>query len=224
MNNAVILQHAYAPSSLMFGDHTFNDMLRLTYNRHSAYALAHQMDYWAFQGGIHWQEMPGEAGAWSKIWLMKYALKDYEYIFWIDTDAAIMDFETDLRDSVKDIHIGACVHDPAKSDYLKRLNIDKHVNIGVMYLHNTEATRDFIDKWLARYPGEKRWAEQGSFNKLMDEYPDTVSIIDDKWNATVNVNMVEKPVVMGWHGVSPNTTRFMQMKERLADDHIDFKV
>lgn len=223
MNNAVILQHAYEPSSILIGDHTFNEMLRLTYNRHAAYALSHNMDYWAFQGGIHYKEMPGEAGAWSKIWLMKYALKDYEYAFWIDTDAAIMDFETDLRDAVKDIHIGACVHDPAKSEYLKSLNIDKHINIGVMYLRNTEETRAFIDKWLASYPGEKRWAEQGAFNKLMIENP-IVSVIDDKWNATVNVNMVEKPVVKGWHGVAPNTARFMQMKNELNDDFIDFRV
>jgi hypothetical protein len=220
--NAVLLQHTYSASSIVVGDNCFNDMLRLTYQRHAAYAMAHRMDHWCFQGGIH-PENPGEAGAWAKIHLMKMALKDYEYIFWVDADAAIMDFETDLRDAVKDIDIGACVHDPEKSPYLKQLGIDKHINVGVMYLRNTDLTNDFIDKWLASYPGPKRWAEQGAFNELIKTIP-AVSIIDDKWNATVNVNMVKKPVVMGWHGVMPSINRFLQMKAALADDFLTYRV
>lgn len=221
--NALILQHTYSPSAVMTGDNTFSDMLRLTYQRHAAYSLAYKMDYWAFQGGIH-TEHPGEAGCWSKIHLMQMALKDYEYIFWIDSDAAIMDFETDLRDSVKDINIGACIHDPAKSPFLASLGVAKHINVGVMYLRNTETTRTFVDKWMASYPGVPRWAEQGSFNNLIIEMPDAVTAIDDKWNSTINVNIVEKPVVRAWHGVMPAVNRFLQMKSVLIDDHINFKV
>ena len=221
--NAVILQHIYSNSSVIVGDNAFGDMLRLSYQRHAAYACAHAMDFWCFQGGVH-TEMPGEAGAWAKIWLMKDALKDYEYVFWIDADAAIMDFETDLRDAVKDINIGACIHDPAKSEYLRQFGIDKHINVGVMYLRNTDLTKQFVDKWIASYPGPVRWADQGAFNNLIVEMPDAVSVIDDKWNATVNVSMVDKPVVMGWHGIAPAVNRFLQMKQVLIDDHINFRV
>lgn len=221
--NAVILQHSYSNSSIVIGDNAFGDMLRLSYQRHAAYASAHAMDYWNFYGGVH-PEHPGEAGAWAKIHLMQMALKDYEYVFWIDADAAIMDFGTDLRDSVKDINIGACEHNPEKSPFLKQAGIAKHINVGVMYLRNTEVTKTFIDKWIASYPGVVRWAEQGAFNNLMVEMPDAVSVIDDKWNATVNVNMVQKPVVMAWHEVMPAVNRFLQMKSVLIDDHINFKV
>ena len=48
--------------------------------------------------------------------------------------------------------------------------------------------------------------------------------LDDKWNATVNVNQVEKPVVIGWHGVSPIAQRTALMKKALFLDHLKFKV
>jgi len=221
MNNAVIIQHVYSETSL---GNAFSDMLRLCTQRHMAYARSHSMDYWSFTGGFQ-VGRPAESGAWAKIELMRLALNQgYEYIFWIDADAAIMDFETDLRDSVKDIDIGACAHNPEKSAFLKQLKIAKHINVGVMYLRNTEKTKQFIEDWYNSYPGEPRWAEQGSFNKLMEKYPDVVKEIDDKWNSTVNVNEVQKPVVKGYHGVSPVINRFNLMRADCIEDHIDFRV
>jgi hypothetical protein len=221
-NNAVILQHVYTKTD-MFGN-AFVDMLRLTTLRHMTYANGHNMDYWAFQGGLE-KDHKMEAGAWAKIDLMKMALEQgYEYIFWIDADAAIMDFNTDLRDSVKDIHIGACVHDPAKSPFLKSMKIDRHINVGVMYLRNTDESRKFIQAWYDSYPGIPRWAEQGSFNNLLVSMPGIVTEIDDKWNATVNVNMVEKPVVKGYHGIMPVIDRFGLMRTDCIEDHIVYRV
>ena len=220
INDAVLIQHAYSNNNCWTG-HSFTDMQRLIYPRHSAYCAAHNIDFWCMQG--KYAEFDGEAGAWAKVALMKEALQDYQYVFWIDVDAAIMDFETDLRNAVKDVKIGAVVHDPAKADWLKVNKIDRHINVGVIYLNNSEATREFIDKWYDAYPGPSRWADQGAFNNLMEEYPGIVSPIDDKWNATVNVNMVDKPVVYGWHGV-PITNRFLMMKDKLKDDHIVFRV
>lgn len=221
MNNAVIIQHVYSETE--FGC-AFSDMLRLCTQRHMAYARAHNMDYWSFTGGFQ-VGRPAESGAWAKIELMRLALNQgYEYVFWIDADAGIIDFETDLRDAVKDIDIGACAHDPKKSAYLKQLKIAKHINVGVMYLRNTEKTKQFIEDWFNIYPGEPRWAEQGSFNKLMEKYPDVVKEIDDKWNATVNVNMVPKPVVKGYHGLMPVINRFYTMRMDFIEDHIDFRV
>ena len=220
ISNAVMIQHTYSNSNV-FGP-SFTDMQRLTYLRHSAYCAAHQIDYWSFQGGTY-PDMPGEAGAWSKVGLMNSALKDYEFVFWVDVDAAIVDFETDLRDAVKDINIGGCCHDPEKSPWLKQNHIDKHINVGVLYVKNTEISKLFIQKWLASYPGPVRWADQGAFNALMKEIPDAVTTIDDKWNATVNVNMVENPVIFGWHGV-PLEQRFLLMKQKLKDDHLIYRV
>jgi len=218
INNAVLIQHTYSNNNV-FGP-TFVDMQRLTYSRHSAYCAAHNIDYWSLQGGKY-PKMTGESGAWAKVGLVKEALQDYEYVIWLDVDAAIVDFETDLREACTGI--GGCVHDPAKSVWLKQNKIDKHINVGVLYFRNTDLTKTFVDKWFDSWPGPKRWADQGAFNKLMEELPGAVTVIDDKWNATVNVNMVEKPVVVGWHGV-PMHERFLQMKEKLINDHLDYRV
>jgi hypothetical protein len=197
-------------------------MQRLVFPRHSAYCAAWNIDYWNIQGG-HDYGMIGEAGAWAKVGLMLDALKDYENVIWIDTDAAIMDFNTDIREACKDIHVGACVHDPAKSDWLKQCNVPRHLNVGVIYARKTDKAKEFLEKWLASYPGVEKWGEQGSFNNLISEMPGVVTELDDKWNATVNVNMVDKPVVMGWHGV-PINKRFLIMKDKLHQDWLNYRV
>jgi hypothetical protein len=223
INNACMIQHTYSNNNVFGNAFSFVDMQRLTYPRHSAYCSAHNIDYWSFQGGKY-PEMPGEAGAWSKVGLMKEALLDYEYVFWVDVDTAIMDFETDLREAVEgDINIGGVYHDPAKSEYLKVHGVEKHINIGVLYIKNTEISRLFINKWFDSFPGPPRWADQGAFNALIDEIPHSVTGIEDKWNATINVNEVEKPVIFGWHGVN-RPERFLVMKRKLATDHLIYTV
>ena len=223
INNAVMIQHTYSNTVTFGAGLAFVDMQRLTYPRHSAYCSAHNIDYWSFQGGKY-PDMPGEGGAWAKVGLMKEALQDYEYVFWIDADTAIVDFETDLREAVEgNINIGGVYHDPAKSDFLKQNDVKKHINIGALYIRNTEVSRLFIDKWFDDFPGPKRWGDQGTFNGLMKEMPDAVTGIDDKWNATKNVNEVKNPVVMGWHGVD-YPERFSMMRRKFATDHLVYTV
>lgn len=222
INDAVMLQHTVSNNNVV--GTLYIDMQRLTYPRQSAYCAAKNIDFWSFQGGISKSEIDNvEIGSWTKIKLVLDALKEYEYVFWVDVDAAVMDFETDLRDACKDINIGGCVHDPKNSEWLRTNKIDKHINVGVLYVRNTDISKQFFEKWLACYPGDKRWNEQGSFNELIKDMPEAVTVIDDKWNATVNANMVEKPVIKGWHGI-PFPDRFLMMKEELSDDHLIFRV
>jgi len=213
MKNTLIIQQS-------FGHDVFQDMMRLTIQRHMAYARAHRMDYWSINGEIHPELYPG---GWGKIWLIKDALdRGYEYISWIDADAAIFDFEADLRDALKDkpFDIGACVHD---ADWFKELHIPKHMNVGVLYVRASDRSIKFINEWLASYPGDKRWMEQGAFND-MAENNKVVGVVDDKWNATVNVNMVDKLVVKGYHGVQPLINRFGLMRADMLEDHINFRI
>lgn len=225
INDACILQQVYSSSTGPFfiAASCFNNMLRMSYLRHSAYAISHNMDYYNVQGDI-FPDLMGEAGAWAKVGMMKEAMeKGYKYVFWVDADALIMDFETDLRDAVKDCDLGACVHDPEKSAWLQQHQVQKHINIGVLYIKNTPESKKFIDLWLAAYPGPERWADQGAFNKLMEEYPGVVKPIDDKWNATVRVNEVEKPVIKGYHGI-PYQERYAMMKEDCKYDPLIYQV
>lgn len=225
MNNAIILQQCSSASNWMGAPQwagVFYDMLRLTNQRHAAYARAHKFDYWCIYGDIHGEKWPG---AWGKIYLLLDAFeRGYEYAVWLDTDAAIMDFETDLRAALPDgVLIGAAVHDPARSEYLAKCLVPKHMNVGVLYMKNDPRTVDFLTKWRDSFPGHPRWCEQGSFNDIAQDNP-IVAPVDDRWNATIGVNEVDNPVVLGWHGVQPAEKRLGMMRSKLYNDFLDFRV
>lgn len=214
-NNAIILQQAYEPVI----NHVFTDMLRMTMGRHSAYALSHNMDYLAYFGD--YTERDVYAGAWSKVKMIMDSLsKGYKYVFWLDTDAAIVDFNADLRDAFTG-SIGCCEHKTDK--FPKEWQVPTHLNVGVMFVRNDEGVLDFMQKWWDTFPGDKRWMEQGSFNDLSKDNP-LIFKLDDKYNATVNVNMCENPVIVGWHGVMPLSKRIGMMKHEMYNDHIKYRV
>jgi len=212
MRDAIIIQQAYTPD--VEGAGLFSDMLRITMQRHAAYARAHQMDYVAYFGD-YCQEKGLSTGGWHKIkMILDYLEKGYKYIFWIDTDAAIVDLEADLREAFTDKFIGCCEHNAN--------NIPAHLNVGVMFVKNGDGVKEFMREWWDAFPGDVRWMEQGAFNDLVKK-SDLVFKMDDKYNATVNVNMVENPVIIGWHGLAIRN-RITLMKKRFIDDHIRFRV
>jgi hypothetical protein len=192
------------------------DMQRLTYQRHAAWTVAHQYDYWHFIG---WPCPERAGGAWDKIYWIRQALKmHYEFIAWLDTDAAIVKDEDLTGCFDKGGLIGACLHDAN--------GIPAHLNVGVIYVKNDPLTMQFFEDWWASYPGEERWMEQGSFNTLAksDAYAGVVVRVDDKYNATVSVNDVADPIVKGWHGVYPFAQRLNAMKQFFWQDYMKFRV
>ena len=215
LKDAVIVQQAWQIGP-------FADMLRLTYQRHAAYAWAHNMEYWAVAGSLKPDLWPG---GWGKIWLLRMMLEQgYKHVFWIDTDAAIVDGEADLRDGLPEGKLVGAVEHWAP-DWFPNLDIPRHYNVGVLFLRNAPRTIDFLDEWLARYPGAQRWLEQGSFNEMVTNgHVDIFHPLEAKYNATINVNPVDKPVIMGWHGVMPESKRFSLMKEVFKDDFLKFRV
>jgi hypothetical protein len=179
------------------------------------------MDYMAYFGDYSNRDVM--TGGWSKIKMMIDCLeKGYEYIFYLDTDTAIVDFTTDLRDAFTDKYIGCCEHNA--KNFPKDWQVPTHLNVGVTFVKNRPGILDFFNEWWNAFPGDKRWVEQGSFNELAKKYTDWVFKMDDKFNATVNVNMCENPVIIGWHGVTPNNKRFALMKQTLYTDHIKYRV
>ena len=216
INDAILIQQAFASRSTSpVPPGIFHDMMRLTYQRHAAYTRAWNMDYWHLLS----EELPDcFPGGWGKISCLKMAAeRHYQHIFWIDADAAVVDFDSDLRTALPDdLMAGACLHDAN--------GIVAHLNVGVMYYKNTPELLPFLTEWLATYPGDGRWMEQGSFNDIAKSGKYKIGGIDDKWNATVNVNMVKKPVVIGWHGINPIAARLGMMKEKFYQDHIKFLV
>lgn len=227
-NDAVLIQTCASANPL--GEYgawsgVFYDMLRLALPRHSAYARAHNMDYWAIMSDVH-PEMT--RGAWPKIWLLRDALEaGYQYAAYLDTDAVVWNMDCDLRDALPgDKAIGAARHDPAKSEYLRQMRVPAHHNVGALYVRNTPGARAFLQAWLDSYPGHQRWMEQGSFNELCEraEFAPIVAAVDDTWNSTVNVNLLPNPNVMAWHGVMPPGRRLDMIRQALANDCLKFRV
>jgi len=212
--DAVILQQAWQIGP-------FADMLRLTYQRHAAYAWAHNMEYIAWAGCLKPELWPG---GWGKIWLMRLMLDlGYKHVFWIDTDAAIVDLDADLRDGLPDDKlIGACEHDAA---WFAQVGMSRHYNVGVLFLKNHPTTVEFLDAWIGRYPGHERWLEQGVFNEMVTgEYAGIFHPLDAKYNATFNVNEVAQPVIQAWHGVMPEARRLAMMRDLFKEDFMRYRV
>ena len=216
--NAIIIQQAYSPII----NFKFSDMLRLTMQRHAAYAMSHKMDYLPLFGDYSDRSL--FTGGWDKIKLIQEAIeRGYEYVFWIDTDAAIVDFSVDLRDAfINQKLIGCCEH--KRENLPKEYDIPTHLNVGVTFVKNGDGVKEFLQEWWDSFPGDKRWVEQGSFNDMAKKYPEIVFKMDDRFNATVNVNMCDKPVIVGWHGIQPDSKRFDMMKNSLYTDSVKYRV
>ena len=193
----------------------FIDMLRLTMQRHAAYCVSHNFDYWCMFGNPCPER---ETGAWDKIDRIMDGLRaGYEFVAWVDTDAAIMGDEDLSNALTADQHIGGCIHDAH--------DIPRHINVGALYFNNTKETRLFVSNWHDSYPAtEHQWQEQGEFNRLAKEHPEIVSEIDAKWNSTVDTNEVDNPVVKGWHGIRPHSLRLQVMKKELQNDFLKYRV
>ena len=201
MNNAILIQQVYPME-----EGSFLPMLELTRERNKAYCLRWQMDYQCLESASSAKYADPFKGAWSKVELIKFALeKGYQYIIWLDADAMIKDLDTDLRDGCIN-GIGAC---------WQRIPQLHHWNVGVLYVANNPDVKDFIDTWLAGYPGiGDGWFEQGVFNTLAMK-SNVVQTISDRWNATINYSMVPDAVVLGFHGDGDYKKRFEDMQHTL---------
>lgn len=202
MNNAVLIQHAW-PADV---NADYAMMLEMQTGRNQAYCDRYSIDYLAVVGNVKDEYADPHSGEWPKVELIRAALEQgYEYVIWLDPDTLILDFDTDLRDGCPE-GLGAC---------WQRIPQLDHWNTGALYMRNSESVRSFVDAWLALFPGEFMWKEQGEFNKLAQKSR-TVETISDKWNATLNYSMVPDAVVLGFHGNGDPARRLLLMQQTLA--------
>jgi hypothetical protein len=197
-NNAIIIQHVYGDTP------DYYNLLKVSGLRCLEYCQLHQMDYRMIADGTYQQN-----GDWEKVNILRAILNNehYKYVIYLDPDTIIADMTADLREACPPNGIGACRHVLTQPAYTIHLD---HLNVGALYITNCEASRLFIEKWLMGYPGTTRpsWWEQGVFNDINDG---TVQVVDDKYNATGNVNPSPNPVVLGFHGQGDVRQRFNLM-------------
>lgn len=200
-NNALLIQH-------VSGNIPHINLMRVTASRHLEYCLRHKFDCELIVSGE-----PLTQGNWDVVRMVRTAMElHYQYIVYLDVDTVIMDLEADLREGCPPGHIGMCRHVLTKEKW--GIDLD-HFNVGAVYYSVCPETKAFVDKWLAGAPGtpEAPWWEQGVANRINDG---TILAIDDKYNATPGVNMVDTPVVRGFHGQGDVLRRYNLMLEALG--------
>lgn len=141
--------------------------------------------------------------AWDKIALVRQALdKGYKYVFWIDHDCVIVDFNTDLRKAFDEEgkEIMMCVHPGFPQG-----GLPSHFNAGVLAIKNSPRVREFFyNVWSNRYSGPP-WFEQDVMNKLFRDFQwmNIVGVMGDRFNSTPNANEVpiDQAVIAAFHGV-----------------------
>ena len=196
MKDAILIQHVYPGYGM-------EPMLEMLIPHHQDYCDTHGIEYLPSFEQV--TDRPVEVGAWAKVELIRQSLdKGYQYVVWLDADTMIIDTQTDLRLAVQGRKIGACWH---------RIPQMSHWNVGALYADNCQETRDFIQTWWNSYPTPRDgWLEQGAFNRLARESK-TVVTLSDRWNATLDVNMVPDTVVLGFHGQGDTKQRIKLMQD-----------
>lgn len=93
--------------------------------------------------------------AWSKIIFVQDALKDYEWVFWIDADAVFTNFSLDIE---RYIQLGA--------DLFLAKEIKDVFNTGVFLIRRNEWSFWLLGELWKMRNDKHEWWEQGAFNKL----------------------------------------------------------
>ena len=171
------------------------------------------MDYKLIIGNIGTLSPDGEFGHWICAELIREYLKlDYKYIIYLDADTIIADLTVDLREACVPDKIGAVWHD------LHYLTPDlSHFNVGALYISNTPLIREFVDRWLAGYPGTRDfpWLDQGVFGNVGAEMG-IINKLDNAWNAG-HVSPSDHPVVLGLHGLRDRYATMKRLVKELEE-------
>jgi hypothetical protein len=202
MTDAIIVQQASRG--------VWQRQLDVTAELHDAYAATHKMDL---------LRAVRQLERWNRWQLVQWALEHYAYVFWIDSDAAIVGQE-DLRDAVQDAPIGMVWgQDRRGAEPLT-------CNNGVMHLRSTAEVQAWAAEVMAHEPDVTTdfsvtwWSPAGQI--LYDAWI-TLALADDprwralygrlpaRWNSIAGVSEVPEPVVMAWHGYGDQEQRLQAM-------------
>lgn len=127
---------------------------------------------------------PNREPQWSKIKLIQKYLDKYEWIMWIDSDAAITN---------KNIRIESLI-DPKYDIILSKEDVCNHIiNTGTFIVKNSEWSKSFLEKWYAQEQFIRNGADTYSFLHLYDNNEEIRSHIK-----VVKQKIMNSYPVMSW--------------------------
>ena len=203
MNNAMLLQVCQSNSPYL-------DLMDISLMHHLHYCRRHQIDYQFIESDIQMRAvwfMPQTLYQrttrqvftnWSKLPMIQMWLAQYDYVFYVDADALIVDTSVDLRKAFRETGAGILVC---------RHGTTAMYNTGVVFFHKVDGLDTLMDAWLAWNPenippGEFEPDEQIILNRLMNDerFIGMIQQMDDRWNSTLRTNESPHPVISAWHG------------------------
>lgn len=200
MNNAMMLQVCYSNSPYL-------DLMEISLTHHMNYARRHLMDFQFIASDVeqrtqfalpdvNYRQVGFFGDNWAKISIIQKWLMQYEYIFYLDADALIVDTTVDLREAFAGSTVGIlmCEH-------------SWMFNTGVVFFHKVTGLDALMVAWVAEnpgniLPGHIAWDEQVIINRLMvdNRFLGLARKMDDKWNSSFQTNESPHPVISAWHG------------------------
>lgn len=102
---------------------------------------------------------------WSKIMILQQNLKNYEWLMWIDADAAITSKDIKIESIIDDNYNIIITREDCRDGII--------INAGVFLIKNTEWSKNFLDKWNKQSKFVRRvFGDQKGFEQLYENSVD----------------------------------------------------
>jgi len=196
-------------------------LLRMMAPTVAYYALKHGMDYKLIP--LKERLAPDRPPAWDKIMIIRHALRSYETVMWIDSDAIICDPSKDIQKAL----------DPNYPIHLVAHRIGRRTipNTGVWIMKNTPQVIALLDAlWSHTRYIEHRWWEQAGFMDLIGydmeavrfrkptPYTSLVKYLGNEWNSR-DKDQAKSPVIYHFCN-KEKSTKLMKEKYEQFLHHI----
>jgi hypothetical protein len=172
----------------------------------------------------------GRPQAWAKVPLLQRLLEDYEYVWWIDADAVIVDLDRDLCEVFEEAKELYVVQHRFDWDYGDGKQAQLFPNSGVFVVKAGPWSRNHFEAiWSREDLAESPWWENTAFLELIGygTYPagprretpwrDRIAFVDTIWNSLDDLDEATDPVVRHHAGNAPfEERRWRVLKDVLA--------
>ncbi|OPZ48133.1 MAG: hypothetical protein BWY95_01033 [Bacteroidetes bacterium ADurb.BinA104] len=186
--------------------HEYDCLVDLTKERHQAYADKHNMDFVLHDLTEHPDREKPSVMEFRHIgWIKDLLNRGYSNVIYLDVDCIIWNFEQDLRDACIDVR-------GVRFDVMRV----KHVNMGAVYVHDCELTRDFIREWQPRalYRIGDWYGCQNAFNIVTKKLQ--IPPLDCTYNYTAGEHKGnDNPAVKGYHTYIGVPAKYKAMRKDL---------